>query len=294
MATRIQLARSDIVAELSRADPPIYRRRDLEKLLAQHRDEWRLSASTSFNEFLQYALKHTELSQIKLPFPSRPEVRYTWGRVPLNAVLMTLKSGCYFSHYTAMAMNGLTEQEPKTIYVNHEQPAASTPTAELAQDRIDSAFKRRPRLSNNFAKVGDVRVCLLNGRRTGRMAVETRTVDQAGRVYQLDVTDVDRTLIDAAVRPFYAGGVGEVLKAYRLAAPLASVNRIAALLRQLQFIYPYHQAVGFYLEASGAYRLEVVDRFHASFERDFDFYLTYQMRQTRYVEKWRLHVPQDL
>jgi predicted transcriptional regulator of viral defense system len=207
---------------------------------------------------------------------------------------MTLKPGCYFSHYTAVVLNALTEQDPKTMYVNHEQPSSSIPTGELAQERIDSAFQRRPRLSNNIAEVRDLRVCLLNGRNTGRLGVETRPIEVAGQTFQVDVTDLERTLIDIAVRPFYAGGVGEVLKAYELAAPRASANRIAALLKQLAFIYPYHQAIGFYLEASRGYRPEVIERFRSAFSRQFDFYLTYQMRQARYYEKWRLYVPQDL
>ena len=64
----------------------------------------------------------------------------------------------------------------------------------------------------------------------------------------LRFTNLERTLIDAAVRPVYAGGVFEVRKAYQLAKEKVSVNRLAALLQKLNYIYPYHQAIGFYLE----------------------------------------------
>ena len=105
------------------------------------------------------------------------------------------------------------------------------------------------------------------------------------------LTDIERTLIDIAVRPFYAGGVAEVLQAYRAAAANLSVNRLAATLRKLGYVYPYHQAVGFYLDASGTYDPALVDLFFERFEYEFDFYLTYNMEDTEYVPKWRIHVP---
>ena len=105
------------------------------------------------------------------------------------------------------------------------------------------------------------------------------------------VTDVERTLIDIAVRPINAGGVAEVLKAYQRAGQRASVNRIAALLRQIGHVYPYHQAVGFYLDRSGAFSDGAIELFRSKFEFKFDFHLTYEMRQPRYDARWKLFVP---
>ena len=105
------------------------------------------------------------------------------------------------------------------------------------------------------------------------------------------MTDLERTLIDIVVRPFYAGGVGEVTKAYERAGSRASTNRLAALLRQLDYVYPYHQAVDFYLERSGVFTESAIELFRGKFEFEFDFYLTYQMKEVRYDHRWRLFVP---
>jgi hypothetical protein len=82
-----------------------------------------------------------------------------------------------------------------------------------------------------------------------------------------------------------------VLKAYERAGSRASVNRLAALLAQLEYIYPYHQAVGFYLERSGVFTPSAIELFRGKFKYEFDFYLTYEMKQTQYHPRWRLHVP---
>ena len=190
-----------------------------------------------------------------------------------------------------MQMHGLTEQSPKTTYLNFEQPLPSNSTGELTQKNIDAAFKRRVRTTSYIAETKQFRVCMLNGKKTGYLGVEDGERDDGGRhIKKPRVTNIERTLIDIAVRPVYAGGVFEVLKAYRLAQEKVSVNRLAAMLQQLKFIYPYHQVIGFYLDRAG-YKASLLDLLRR-FPMDFDFYLEHQMKQTEYVKAWRLHVPQ--
>ncbi len=63
-------------------------------------------------------------------------------------------------------------------------------------------------------------------------------------------TSLERTLIDITVRPNYAGGAFAVLDAYRQAIErnLISSNKLVVVFNSIPFIYPYHQAIGFYLE----------------------------------------------
>lgn len=261
MPTRLQLARSEIIAILDNHRDRIHKQRGLERLLSENRDEWRLAQKTGFKEFLEYLLKSRKLRRLEFGFPHRKEVRYTWGKIPIEPVLLTLKPNCYFSHFTAVQLHELTEQDPRTVYVNHEQRPKPISQGGLSQERIDAAFRRKPRMTRNLAMVKGtkregIRVCLLNGKHTGYLGVEERDVpswDEAASA-RLRLTDIERTLIDIAVRPFYAGGVSEVLKAYEHAAERASVNRLAGLLRKLGYVYPYHQAVGFYLDAAGSSR----------------------------------------
>lgn len=59
------------------------------------------------------------------------------------------------------------------------------------------------------------------------------------------VTSLERTLLDATVRPGYAGGVANVLEAYRRAREDLNVSRLINTLGELDHVYPYHQAIGF-------------------------------------------------
>jgi predicted transcriptional regulator of viral defense system len=160
-------------------------------------------------------------------------------------------------------------------------------TGPLTQAAIHGAFRGKARVSGNVAETKDFRVCIISGKNTGNLGVIEKTaVPGAG---PLRFTNLERTLIDIAVRPVYAGGVFEVRKAYELAMGKVSVEKLVRMLRKLAYTYPYHQAIGYYLERA-EYEPSQVKLLH-ELPMEFDFYLTHQMSQTDYVKKWRLFVP---
>jgi hypothetical protein len=236
---------------------------------------------------LKVLLARTKLRKERLAFPYRAETRFTWGEVPTYALIQSLNEDGYFSHYTAMHFHGLSEQIPKTIYFNIEQPASSG-GGTLSQEGIDRAFKGKCRVSTNVVALRDTRIHKLNGGNTGRLGVVPFTTEGGE---QIRITNIERTLIDAVVRPVYAGGVAEVAAAFRAAAKLVSVKRLASYLRKLNYTYPYHQAIGYYLDRAGVFNESDINLLR-KLPIEFDFYLNYQIKNPAYNEKWRLWVPQ--
>jgi len=287
--TRIQIAKRDIFDYLH-SQPSVLKLSDLKTILSSQRQFWRLAQRTNTRDFIGFLSKEGKLKVLHFPFPHREETRYVWGDVPLLEVLLSLRPGCYFSHYTAVRMHGLTEQIPKTIYLNHEQHLKSQSFGGLAQSRIDMAFKRVARTSNNVINFGDVKILLVNGKNTNQLGVvqETLSYDTADPV-TVRLTNIERTLIDITVRPMYSGGIFEVQKAFRLAQDTVSVNALAAMLKKIDHTYPYHQAIGYYMERAG-YKSTFLDLLRR-FPMEYDFYLANQMGETEYVKEWRLHVP---
>jgi predicted transcriptional regulator of viral defense system len=186
-----------------------------------------------------------------------------------------------------MHLHGLTDQVPKTIYFNVEQPASGG-GGKLTQEGINRAFQAKCRTSNNVITFRDVRICRLNGGNTHQLGVIDFKTDSGEKIR---VTDIERTLIDAVVRPVYAGGIGEIAEAFRIAADRISIKRAAEYLRKLNFTYPYHQVIGFYLERAGVYKASQIDLMR-KFPIEFDFYLNYQIKNPVYNERWKLFVPQ--
>ena len=288
--SRIQIAKPDILAYFE-ALPPVIRHKQMMGFLAKERAGWRLAQRTTIRDFIVFLKKQGKLKEHKFAFPHQPETLYVWGEIPMMELLLHLKPRSYYSHYTAMRLHGLTEQVPKVLYLSHERSSDTQWGTSLTQSAIDEAFQRPARISNNTADFNNLQVLLINSANTGELGVLNHEAQLSleSRV-SVRVTNIERTLIDAAVRPAYSGGVFEVAKAFELAKNVVSVNAMGAMLSKLRFAYPYHQAIGFYLERAG-YRASSLDLMRR-FPMEFDFYLTHEMSATRYVPAWRLYVPE--
>lgn len=288
--SRISIAKADILVYFEAQQQKVFKLTELQGILSSQRAFWRLAQSTTTQKFIAYLVEHAKLRVMEFPLPHRRETRYTWGEVPLIEVVLSLKPNSYFSHYTAVRLHGLTEQVPKVIYLNHEQHLKSQTTGGLEQGRIDMAFRSQPRLSNNVTEINGVGVCLINGKNTGALGVISQTLQYDSETpVNVRVTNLERTLIDIVTRPVYAGGVFEVLKAFELAKDQVSVNALTAMLTKIQHTYPYHQAIGFYMDRAG-YKSRSLDLMR-KIPMEFDFYLANAMGENEYVKEWKLFIP---
>ena len=218
-----------------------------------------------------------------------PFIRYTSRRADDYQIGLSLRPNSYVSHASALWLHGLLDQQPTSIYLNKEQAAKTQPHGSLMQHAIDLAFKNPARESKYVFSTKGQRFVLINGKNTNRAGVTTSTLPNG---VVLPMTTVERTLIDAAVRPIYAGGVGAVLTAFKKARPQVSIDELVTLLTGLDHLYPYHQSIGFYMSradysrsATASMRLR---------EMEFDFYLANAMSTTAYDATWRVHYPEEL
>jgi predicted transcriptional regulator of viral defense system len=262
---------------------------EIMSLIARVRGEYSFPRSLSDRKFQRSLFDSGVLKKISLVATySFETTRYHFGPFCDYELALSLKPGAYLSHGTAAHLHNLIDQEPQTIYVNKEQsPKNSKGT--LTQAAIHRAFANKQRTSAYIVTHQKTRMILLSGKYSGRLAV-MKTMGSQGE--QLDVTDVERTLIDIAVRPTYAGGAKVVAKAYRSALPKISISRIAKLLEELNYVYPYHQVVGFYLQNAGQPLSTLQPLREPSF--NFDFYLEHGTKQTAFDSTWRVHFPGDI
>lgn len=286
-STSFQIARKDIVSLLEGYSREILDYHDISRMLEQNREFWRLPISLTTPKFIELITENTKLKSHELNFARKKYWRFTWGDISVYKLALSLERNPYFTHYTAVYWHNLTDQIPKRIYVNYEQAQKRYRPNRLLQANIDRAFRNSQRESKNIAAIGDFEICILNGKYTNRLGV-TEMITQENE--NIILTDIERTLIDIVVRPSYSGGIHEVLNAYRKAVGRVSINKLSAMLRKLNYIYPYHQAIGFYLQRAGVYRESQI-RLLKKFDFEYDFYITHQMKETEYSKEWRLYYP---
>jgi len=288
MPSRLQIAKADIVSLFDSLPNRVLWQSDLSAILSKNRAFWRLAQSTTTNLFVDFLLHATALEKVEMKAVNHEKtdnvVRYVWKDATPYEIALSLKRNAYLCHATAMFLHGLTDQISFRIYVNSEQsPKAGSGI--LTQEGIHRAFAGKQRESTFVFRFGTTDAVLVWGKNTGNLEVEELKHEGA----TLQVTRLERTLIDIAVRPSYAGGVFQVLEAYRKAKDRVSVSLLIATLKKLGYVYPYHQAIGFYMQRAG-FSEKQYGRLKA-LGLAYDFYLTYDLRDKDFDPGWRLFFP---
>lgn len=286
----MRLEKANIVKHIKLINLALYKNKDLKELMEINRKSWGINESTSYIKFLNYLKENTNLKEIRLKFPSRTEIAFSWREINIYELLFFLKPNAFFSHLTAMIFHKITSSDDKNIYLNIEQSPKINTLPTLEQKNLDFAFNKKVRLTNNKASFENYIIHLLSGKSTGQLGV----IETTGfKTEKIRITDIYRTLIDITVRPSYSGGPRLVLKAYKLASNKIKIPILISYLKKMDFVYPYFQAVGFYLEHTQKFdekEIELVQEYITK----FDFYLDYGMRKTNYSKKWKLYYPQNL
>lgn len=287
--TKIQIALPQIANYFNNLPEKIFKPRNLFLHFSAHRHEWDLAINTTPNALVKFLMQNSKLQRMDFPFPYRAETRYIWGKVPLLEVLLSVYKDSYFTHHTAMEIHGLCTETSKNIYINHEQ--SPRPQNGLMEQRnIDTAFRNHPRTSNNVIEINGLTICVVNGMNTNQWGVIEKTISFMGdKNAKINITNIERTLIDIVVRPAYSGGIEAVKNAYQLAKGKFSVKEMHSTLLKLKYVYPYHQAIGYLLKISGYSDKEIKP--FKQMPMEYNFYLTHKLKDPTFNEEWKLYVP---
>jgi hypothetical protein len=287
----LNLAKKEILTWFSEASNKVYSEAEIARVLRDQRHDWKLAASTRPSDFITFLDKHGDLKkqQFRSDHYNRKITRYTWGKASLYELALSIKQHSYLCHATAVALHGLTKVDRKRIYLNAEQSIKPSSGGSLTQGGIYRAFSGKQRQSNLIYTLNTNSITMIAGKNTNRLGVE----EIAGPASEnISVTNLERTLIDIVVRPAYAGGTTAILKAYRAAKNRISFNRLISILNKLDYVYPYHQPIGFLMQEAG-YSDSALHELRA-LGLKYDFYLGHGLQEPKYSKEWRLFYPNDL
>jgi hypothetical protein len=273
----------EMIAELS-GSSRVFTEQGLRSFLNGRRRLWAAVARNS-ERVLEELGAHPSLKLLHIQSEVRSHTRrYTWGIVSPYAVALSLAPKGYLSHRTALGLHQVMPEDYEPIYVNREQSPKTSSTEPLAQANVARAFAGKPRVSRDRYRWLGAAAVVISGKFTGRLEVTS--------IFMHDVASLERTLIDVAVRPAYGGGPAVILEAYARARDRVDVARMAEVLEAMDYVYPYHQCVGFYLERA-QYPASHLRLFRTR-SIDIDFYLAHGLNQPRFDPHWRIYYPGDL
>lgn len=256
------------------------------EIFEKNKEEWKLPLSMNIEKFKIALVQQAGFRKLDLRFKNEEEKSIHYYDSPsVYDIALATHDKAYLSHYSAISVLNLTEQIPKRIYITIEQSKKPLRVdVKLVQNAVDSAFQKPQRISSYEVNYTDYTIIILRGKNTNDLGVKP--------IGNFRCTNIERTLIDAVVRPNYSGGINEVLKAFINAGTehTVSVNKILMYLSKMGYVYPYHQAIGFYMERAGVFK-ETQISLLKSLDQPIKFYLTYGMKDVSFSSDWNLFFP---
>jgi len=201
----------------------------------------------------------------------------------------------YFGNLTSIYYHSLTNQVPKAIYICYEKkPAKRKKVNTVNNNELRRSFIKPHRHTKHVYTLNDYAI----------IVVERRTIISGSGVIESHppstllpntsrVTCIERALIDAVVSPQYNGGIVSVYTYFRNARDMLNMARLIKIYRQLNFIYPFSQSIGFLLDRAGMPKCASV--IYKNFPPERSFYVDHGAKTTWvYDEKWKLYYPAGL
>ncbi len=270
----------------------VFLKSELARLIQKNREQWDVVGDASPDDVIDDLIGSLPLRPFVLASANYTNEfkRYSWRDPdPLEVAASIRAPKSYLCHSSALFIHKLLDQPPRELCVNYEQSEKPRPSGVLTQEALDRAFRGKQRQSAFVFGYNEHRIVVLSGKHTDGLEVRELPLVTGAKVR---VTSLERTLIDAAVKPGYAGGVESVLEAYRRAKNDVSIPKLIATLDELDHVYPYHQAIGFYMERAG-FPVKQLSPLKA-LGINWDFYLAHSLRKPVFNREWRIHHPKGL
>lgn len=263
---------------------------DIKNIFSLNRNDWKIAGYRTANQFMSFLENKNIIKILKLKHQSTGSIKkiLTEPDATTQNIALTIKKDGYLSNYSSMQIHQLTLQIPKSLYISFnkslELKDIKKSENEISQENIDIAFSKPQRITSEVYKseLDNTRFYFI------QKAHKEKNIGILSND-NYSYTDLERTLIDIAVRPAYSGGVFEVLNAFEIAKENVDVNKLNTYLLELDYKYPYHQVIGFYMSKAG-YADEKTSLF-SKYSSKYDFYLTYNMSNKEYDSEWKIYYP---
>ncbi|MCC5847045.1 MAG: hypothetical protein JJU29_03045 [Verrucomicrobia bacterium] len=200
----------------------------------------------------------------------------------------------HFCHYTSVVYHGLTNQVPNRVYIRKRDVGSNRSRPDRLSDlQIRTQFLKPHRRSGDTENLGGGTIVFIAGRLHDEIGVVSVPSDDSGFPQGSRITNLERCLIDAVVAPHYNGGITTLPGLFEEAVEQLDILKLIEHYRELDFLYPYHQTLGFFLDHSG--QEESAARWREHFPPTNRFFVDKDAKSSwPYDPKWQVHYPRGL
>lgn len=258
-----------------------YSSKELRVLMNKLKSDGYIAQSLNFNTFYNRLIENG-LKQEIITINENNIVRYFFNKdLDIFKRSLALQKGSFLSMSTSLNYQGLSDFSDNFIYISKEQPNKNIyfENDSLTQEKIDSAFKKEYRRTKSFGKIEDKYVVLLSPKYSGNYEVI--------KYNDVMVSSINRALVEMIVNIQYFKSSMKIIETFKPIKNKIILEKVYNVLDHFNFIYPYYQCVGFYLEKIGFNKDELKSFTHKI--STYDFYTEKNLSSYSYDEFWKMY-----
>lgn len=252
----------------------------LKEILQQLKDKSLVSSSLSFNAFL-LKLIDEGLIQKSISIRGHIKTRYTFNQnFKTYDFCNSLEKNSFFSMSTALNLQGLSDFRKEYIFVSKERTIRiEQGSVTLNQENIDNAFSKKPRRTNAYDKIDNHIVVLLEANNTDGFGL----IEYDG--YR--VSSINRAFVEMITNIHYFQSSQNLIQVFKNIKNSLDIDKIYTIIEKFDFIYPYFQLAGFYLEKIGFSKTEL-SKFYDK-RSQLRFYTEKNKNHYEFDEYWNIY-----
>ena len=163
----------------------------------------------------------------------------------------SLENKSFFPMFTSLNIQGLSNYRNNFVFISKERKERNNFASRiLTQDAIDKAFASSPRRTKAHDVINGYNVVSLESNNTGSIGI----IDYNG----YKVSSINRALVEIISNIHYFVSPDNVISEFKAIKDKLNINEIFKIIEKFDFIYPYYQLAGYYLEKIGFTKNELI------------------------------------
>ncbi|MGM0624130.1 MAG: hypothetical protein ACQESH_08960 [Campylobacterota bacterium] len=239
-----------------------------------------VSKNLTFNTFLLKLIDHG-LKQHSIDIRGHSKIRYTMqSGFNIYTFCQTLQNNSFFPMTTSLNLQNLTAYRDKYIFVSKERAQRNKfHENKLEQKDIDNAFNKSPRRTSAYDKLGEYLIILLEANNTSSYEII------AYKGYK--ISSVNRAFVEIISNVHYFQSANHVIELFKEIKEQLDLAKIYNVIEKFDFVYPYYQLAGFYLESIG-FKKEQLHKFYEK-KSDLNFYTEKNKQNYSLDRYWNIY-----
>lgn len=248
-------------------------------ILENLKDKNLVQQGMSSNMFYSKLLEDGLISYT-VTFRDIQKIRYTLNKeFNIYDFAYSLENKSFFPMFTSLNIQGLSNYRNNFVFISRERKERNNFTSRsLTQDAIDKAFSSNPRRT----KAHDV----ING--YNLVSLESNNTEGIGIINYKGyrVSSINRAFVEIISNIHYFISPNNVINEFKIIKNKLDIDEILKIIEKFDFVYPYYQLAGYYLEEIGFTKNELF-KFYSK-KSDLIFYTVKNKEKYEFNEYWNI------